>query len=359
MPATLIDPSTGRPAFTGPNGEAGLAANDPRVKTMAGLVPFFMPDGRLAYIIPGKNISASNRLALTNYTSGQQGPSAADVSAQNRVSAASAAVLRDWGLDELSPDLDALIRSGGSWEEFQLQFFDPTSRPAQVVNRLFPEWKARRDAGNPVSIGQIVGYRAQAKQLLRSAGLPEGFYDQPEDFTSFITNDISLDELQTRIQDGFVAASQAAPEVRAQLKNYYGVDDAGIAAYFLDPSRALPVLKRQIATAKIGGAGSRVGLTVDRQSAERLAGLGVDESTAGQLYAKVAQDVPLLRTLQARFNDPEDPLTSDHYAEALVINDPQTLLHAARLVAQEHSQYSGSGLFGADQTGAQRGLLSR
>lgn len=69
-PAPFLDPSTGRPAVTGPNGEAALVAGDPRIQTMTGLASWTQPDGRTVYYRPGQNISQGNLAALTQARSG-------------------------------------------------------------------------------------------------------------------------------------------------------------------------------------------------------------------------------------------------------------------------------------------------
>lgn len=66
---TVINAVTGRPAFTGPSGEGGLAPHDPRVRTMSGLTAWTMPDGRVAYYVPSKNIDAGNLAGLANFRS--------------------------------------------------------------------------------------------------------------------------------------------------------------------------------------------------------------------------------------------------------------------------------------------------
>jgi hypothetical protein len=269
-------------------------------------------------------------------------------------------LLHQYGLEELVPQIDGWVRQGLTWPEIEAMLRDPSTPAGQVFDRAYPEIRMRTEKHlAPMSVEQIQSYRTQAKQALRGAGLPEGFYDDNSDFTAFITGDVSVNELQARIQEGYLAASQAPAEVKAELKDYYGVDEGGIAAYFLDPTRALPVIQRQIAAAKIGGAAARVGISNGLVSSERLASLGVDENQASQIFGQVAKELPTLQDLQKRFNDPGDPLTADKYAEALVINDPKQLLTAARLVAQEHSLFSSTGLFAQNQGGGLTGLGAR
>jgi hypothetical protein len=61
---SFTNTETGRTAYTGPNGEGALAAHDPRVRTMTGLVAWEQPNGVISYYIPNQNIQAGNIGAL-------------------------------------------------------------------------------------------------------------------------------------------------------------------------------------------------------------------------------------------------------------------------------------------------------
>lgn len=58
----MVDPTTGRPAFTGPNGEAGGNAADGNVP--AGATTWTMPDGRTAWYFPGRDVRPGNVAAM-------------------------------------------------------------------------------------------------------------------------------------------------------------------------------------------------------------------------------------------------------------------------------------------------------
>ena len=82
----LVDTSTGRAAWTGPNGEAGSASKAEMVAyaeendlNPASVQQWRMPDGRIVYYIPGEAISEGNQSALAS-TTGQQGLPAGEAS---------------------------------------------------------------------------------------------------------------------------------------------------------------------------------------------------------------------------------------------------------------------------------------
>lgn len=264
-------------------------------------------------------------------------------------SAASVAVvLREMGLEELIPDADQFIRSGGTWEEYELRFYDPSTTAGKVVNRLYPEWAARREAGNPISIQAIVQYRATAKSLFRSAGLPEGFWDSPDDFTKLIINDVSPAELQTRIMDGYVRVANAPQEVKDALQQFYGVSAGGLAAYFLDSQRAVPVLQRQVASAEVGGAAKSTGFgSLAVGEAERLVSEGVDSGQAQQGFSQLATSQQLFNPLDRG----EDTITRDEQLAGVFEGNANARRRIAERQARRKAAFEAGGSFASSREG--------
>lgn len=167
--------------------------------------------------------------------------------------------------------------------------------------RRFPGMAARRAAGLPaISEEQYLADETAYRQILRNAGMPTGFYDSPDDFGQFIANDVSPQELNFRVQQGYQAVAQADPSVRNSMRQFYGVTDGELAAYFLDPERASSLIEQQVATARIGAAAARQGFgqVADRAAAERMQRLGVTEQEASQAFGTLSQARELLTPLE-------------------------------------------------------------
>lgn len=110
------------------------------------------------------------------------------------------------------------------------------------------------------------------RDVLRDYTIP-GFYDTNEDMAKLIGNDLSVKEVQARAESAQQAASSANPEIKAQLKAMYGIEDNQIAAFFLDPEAAKTALKPVAAAnaAALSAAAQRGGLSLTKQEAEKLA----------------------------------------------------------------------------------------
>ena len=106
--------------------------------------------------------------------------------------------------------------------------------------------KAARDKGEyttltPISEADQLALEQRYTTLARQAGLPVGFYDNPQDFANLIKNDVSPDEYSTRIDMAQQAALQANAGLRSQLQQNYGLSEGGLTAFFLDANRARAV----------------------------------------------------------------------------------------------------------------------
>lgn len=111
------------------------------------------------------------------------------------------------------------------------------------------------------------------RSILSDYTIP-GFYDTPDSYVNLIANNISPKEVQARATVAQQAASSANPEIRAQLKSMYGIDEKNLAAYFLDPEVATTALKPIAASnaATLAAAAQRSGLSLTQSEAERISG---------------------------------------------------------------------------------------
>jgi hypothetical protein len=111
--------------------------------------------------------------------------------------------------------------------------------------------------------------------------------------TDMLTKHISASEMNDRVILASAASTTAPDELKRAMKDYYGVDQGGLAAYYLDPDLAMPLLEKQYATAQIGGASYQQGISTDLNTAAQLQEMGVSEDQARQGFGTVKESMGL------------------------------------------------------------------
>jgi hypothetical protein len=209
--------------------------------------------------------------------------------------------LKFYGLNE--PELVNEIRAAlanrtitgaSSVDEIGIQL-----RESPAFQRRFAANEARRAAGKPVySVTQTLLLESQYRKNLRDSGMPAGFYDDPTSLQNFLINDISPDEILSRVTQGYQAVRSADPTVINELKTLYNLDDGSIAAFFVDPAKAQDNILRAARAAEIGAqARKQAGIGLTAQTAEELVRQGISESEAQTGFTTFKQQESLYRPL--------------------------------------------------------------
>jgi hypothetical protein len=201
--------------------------------------------------------------------------------------------LDDYGLGSLGATVQRWLIEGLSEAEIVQRIRDTPEFIAR-----FPAIEQRRQAGlAPISPGEYVAYERNAAQLLRAAGLPQGFYDSTEDFTRFLVRDVSLAELGDRVTLAANAAFRMPQEDRDALAEW-GLGAGDLTAFWLDPDKAQPLLERKYAAAQLAGTARRATFgRLDEQTATGLATLGVTQQQAEQGFGQLAESRELFTSL--------------------------------------------------------------
>jgi len=262
------------------------------------------------------------------------------------------AVLASYGLGELSDFLYSVYARG------EVDVNNPDAlvfalREQPAYQKRFAANAARAKKGlaelDPASYLQLEN---SYRQLLQSNGLPPGFYDQTEDFTALLEGDVSPQELQTRVQEGFRAVQDADPEVKRQMQELYGVNEAGLAAYFLDPAKAAPILTRQAEAAKIAARAKEQGrLQLGAATAEEIAARGISAQQAQAGFTELGLQEGLYTEMMG-----EQALTQQEKVGAALGYDVEAQRKLAERRGIRKAAFQGGGSF-AKTTGATSGTV--
>jgi hypothetical protein len=245
--------------------------------------------------------------------------------------------------------------------EFVKQGYDTATidfkiRETPEFKLRFPANEARKKAGLPVlSLDEYIAVENAYQSVLRQSNIPKGFYDSKDDFTKFIANDVSPQELKARVDiaDRFVDGVESY--FTDSLQRFYGLNKGDLIAYALDPERAMPLITRQVRAAEFGGEAARQGLQIGAGMAEQYTGgpLGISQAQARQGFEQVAQITPQAEKL-SRISDASQPFGLEEVTSA-VFGGEQSAGYKQKLQSlaeQEQSRFAG-------RAGVSRGSLGR
>ena len=169
----------------------------------------------------------------------------------------------------LTTQLNDLMVKGAS----ELEIVQEIRGSDQYATR-FPGMAARAAAGMPaISEREYIDLERNYRNLMRTSGIDDRFYKDPERFGELIAGDVSAAELQTRIGLAEEAVDGADPVVREQLERFYGIDRTKLVEYYLDPEEEMNLFEeeRRLQAAGLSAASlSATGQAFDLRTAEAL-----------------------------------------------------------------------------------------
>lgn len=254
-------------------------------------------------------------------------------------------LFKQYGLGSLAGKIYEYVKNGYGADTISILLQDTPE-----YKKRFAANEARIKAGMSVlSPAEYIAVENSYRQIMRQSGLPEGFYDTSDDFTSWISGDMSPTELQNRVDLATQATALANPAYKSALKQM-GLSDGELAAYFLDPDRAIPFLQKTAATAAVGAEALQRGLQFDQAYSEQLATMGISREQAAQGYAKIADEFSDLGTLAQVYGG---QWTQRMAEEDVFVGGTAASRERERLVGREKGSFSGAA------GSARAGLASR
>lgn len=210
-------------------------------------------------------------------------------------------------------------------------------------NSIFGQTNAARQAaGLPaMTEQQILTYKDTVMGTATNAGIPTGFITDA-DLVQLMGKDVSATEVDSRITTEYVNAVKAPQGVRDTLNAWYGTgtSNGALAAYYLDPNKALPLLQQQLTAAQLGAAATRTNYgTISRGTAEQLASLGVTESQGETSFAKLGGEAQLFNALPG---SGEQAISQQVQLAAEFGGDAQAQQEITQRADQRKAEFAGS-----------------
>ena len=287
-----------------------------------------------------------------------------------------APVLDAWGRDPSNPNygLDLTVKKtdarvairamlakygieslfGTVWDNYTNDTVDFTDEAAVTLSiretdaykTRFQGNEVRRKKGLPdLSPSTYIAIEDSYKNSLKVNGIPDSFYDSPEEMAELIGGNVDVQEFNDRLKLARSIAQDAPPEVMNQLTSMYGITEGQLTAYYLNPEKMLPILKEQERSARIGAAAVESGgMFIDKQTAEDLAKRGTTDAQAAAGFGNIAKLGELTQTMGG-----EDSISNQDIVGAQFGFNADGTKQLANRKARRLAEFAGGGNFAKSQ----------
>lgn len=244
-------------------------------------------------------------------------------------------MLHRWDLDALAPEALRLVQDG--YTETQIPVL---LQETETYKKRFAGNDARRKAGLPVlSPEEYLQSERSYRQVMANAGLPASYYDQPDDFASWIGNDVSPVEVQRRVNEASDALSRLDQNTKDAFREFYGIGEAELAAYVLDANRGRDAIDRVVHGGRIAGAARGYGVNLTREQAERFGAMSSESYVEdSQRFGRLAGLGEKLSSLYAG-----QDYTSEEAAAEVFGKSTEAERKRKLLTARETGEFAGAG----------------
>lgn len=243
-------------------------------------------------------------------------------------------LLKDYGIESLAPAVLTLLQKGYTQETVVVML-----QETPEYKQRFAANEARVKAGLSVlSPAEYIQQEKAYRQVLESYGMPKGFYDQTSDFTQWLIDDVSPNEVNERARAAAEAVSSSDQYYLQGLRNM-GLGEGDVIASMLDRSRALPILQKVIKTSQIAAEAYRNKLDISEARASYFAGLGVTQDRAREAYQVIGEIGDTARKLGDVYGE---KFGQEDLEEELLGGSGLASQKRRRLANREAGQFGGS-----------------
>jgi hypothetical protein len=255
-------------------------------------------------------------------------------------------VFTQYGLSELASTIETLMKEGYEAEEATLALkTDPRYNKAYITR--FKGNELRRSSGlNVLSEAEYLALEDDYTRTLKSYGL-ENYFGvdrtvKQSAIADVIGADISSVEFTERVSTAVDRVKMADQATKDAFQQFYGIGEADLVQYFLDPKKALVNLKEKAVSAEIGGAAIGQGLAATATSAQDLARYGISREQAQIGYRTIAEELPTATKLGQIYDEEGITYGQTEAEQATFKGLASAKRKRQQLVSREEAAFQGS-----------------
>lgn len=215
-------------------------------------------------------------------------------------------------------------------------------RTSDVWKQRFAGNQQRIASGlNPLDTASYLAMENQYKQLLK-----QNADIVPSDFTRYVTGwiggDVSVTELKGRLDQAREWAKAADPYTKQVLKDFYNVDESGIAMYALAPDVTEAELTRRGNVISVAAEARGKNLDISRKLSDELVSKGYEDATqVRQAFSDVAANKETVNKLASI--EQQGNITEEEMIKSQLDLDTTAKSKLRGLRTREESRFGGSG----------------
>lgn len=159
------------------------------------------------------------------------------------------------------------------------------------------------------TVADVLDYERQYARAMTAAGVPSWFYDSLDDAHRAMRTNLSVSQIEDRIQRGYTVMQEMPAEVRDAFTELYGdTSESVLLAAVLDPEKTLAEIDRSVRSSQVAGFGRRAGLDVTSEQALRFSDVPM---TTEQIQAGIQQAAAFQPLTQESLGEARIDLTTD------------------------------------------------
>ena len=206
-------------------------------------------------------------------------------------------VFASYGLEGLATEIAGYMREGLGTGEATLRL----KKSKAYTDRFYGNELRLASGRNVINEAEYLDLENSYSETLKAYGLQDYFgtgvtpterKNRQKEIAKIIGNDISAVEFKDRVSTSVDRVKMADPGTKKAFQDFYGIGEADLVKYFLNPTQTLVTLKEKATAAEIGGAAIGQNLPATMASAEELARFGINREQAQVGYSTIAQELP-------------------------------------------------------------------